>query len=389
MTLRELEEKLEIPHKVALRLAPMISGAKKEAAGPGQLPRWSLPDEALNQVTEEMLEEARKQTGVVVPTQTVSPAPPLPDPALADEELAVKREKLAAEKIRAETARLQAEAERKKVQEELKAMGATRGGADPILAERLGRLEQRLESALQRPDPTAAVAEMVKALTPLLERVTTPAPAPPAPSSTELLALFEKVKGLVSPEGNLRGEIRAAFREGLEIGRERATGGEGGGFSWTETIQGLLQGLAPTLPALVEAAKRSGLAMPASNTTALPSANPGGNGGSTVTEDPNVAAAQAAFKEVVDLFADEVKKPDRNLAGLAAFLESIVLDPVRGVTLLDRLVPMAQSPERLAQVSLKLFFPRLTEPDVWPGMQALLAHLRAEAEQAEKRGEPR
>ena len=62
MTLKEFAEKLEIPRSAALRLARMIPGATKEPAGPGQIPKWALPGDAVEHVIEEMIEEAREPT---------------------------------------------------------------------------------------------------------------------------------------------------------------------------------------------------------------------------------------------------------------------------------------------------------------------------------------
>ncbi len=390
MTLKELSEKLEIPRSAALKLVRLLPGTKKEAAGPGQIPKWVIPDDALDQVTEEMLEEAREPTTTTEKTTTgkdesgsptrVTTLGALPtDPALHEEELAVKRERLAAEKIRAETARLQAEADRRKVQEELKALGTARPGADPLLAERLARIE----AALQRPDATATVVELVKAvtpvLTPLLERATTPAPHPPATpplGPTDLLALAERLKGLTSPEGTLRNEIRAAFREGMEIGRERAAAGAEGGGDWAETVRGVMQGLSLALPDLAQAARQVGLVRPGIQPGAMQEAlpNPGGEGGPPVAMNP-------AIKGLFDALVTELSKPQeaRDLPGVAAFLDSVTWD-ASGATLFDRVVSIARSPEALARASLKLLDPRLVEGAAWEGMKKLLPHVKEEAE---------
>ncbi len=382
MTLKQFAETLGVDRNIAARVAAMIPGAKREAAGDGQIARWSIPDDAMDHVTEEMVAEAKEQGA----TRSEAPAPPpraepptfLPgEPALREEELAVKREKLAAEKVRAETSRLQAEGERRKAQEDLKGIGA-RAGSDSALAERL----VRIEAALQRPDTTATVVEIVKAVTPiiapLLERATTPAVPASAPlGPTDLLGLAEKVKALVSPETNLRSEIRAAFRDGMEIGRERAAAehGEGSSSEWGDTIKGFVQGFGIAMPELVQAARQAGLLKPVAATPALPGANaPTTSGGETMAVNP-------VFKEILDAVIEEVTRPQeqRNLPGVVAFLESVVLTP-EGETLLDRLDPISRSPEKMAQVSLKLIDPRLIAPDVWPGVQALLAHVKAEAE---------
>jgi len=46
------------------------------------------------------------------------------------------------------------------------------------------------------------------------------------------------------------------------------------------------------------------------------------------------------------------------------------------MTLLDRFAPLAQAPEALAKISLKLIDPRLVEPAAWSGVKDLLAHVR-------------
>ncbi|MFQ5792580.1 MAG: hypothetical protein ACE5JI_19080 [Acidobacteriota bacterium] len=240
---------------------------------------------------------------------------------------------------------------------------------------------------MQRPDPTATVAEVLKAITPVLapvmERLAT-APQPtsaPTLGPTDLLNLAERIKGLIgTPEMNLRREIREAFREGLEIGRERAfaAGGEGG-ESWGETIRSLVQGFSPLLPGLVQAAQRAQPGV-GGGQQALPGEQPqGGDGGGTMPTNP-------VFVEILDALLEELRRPDHDLPGITAFLESLVLNE-QGETLRDRLDAIARSPERLAQLSVKLIDPRLIAPDVWPGVRDLLAYIKQQTELENAKGD--
>jgi hypothetical protein len=87
-------------------------------------------------------------------------------------------------------------------------------------------------------------------------------------------------------------------------------------------------------------------------------------------------AANPVFSEIIDAVIAELKAPKetRDVPGVVAFLESIVLNEA-GDTLLDRLAPLARTPDRLAQLSARLIDPRLIQPDVWPGVRALLDHV--------------
>jgi hypothetical protein len=74
-------------------------------------------------------------------------------------------------------------------------------------------------------------------------------------------------------------------------------------------------------------------------------------------------AENPALKEIADALVQEVRSPERDVAGIAAFLDSIVLTE-DGSTLLDRLVPIARSPQRLAKIPVKLLDERLIDPAV-------------------------
>lgn len=106
MMLREFAKALGVDRHLAARVARRIPGTRQVAGRPGQFERLEIPDDAIEHVTKEIVEEERAALG-----SSASVESPPSDPALREEELAVRREKLATEKIRAETARLQAEAE--------------------------------------------------------------------------------------------------------------------------------------------------------------------------------------------------------------------------------------------------------------------------------------
>jgi hypothetical protein len=167
LTLRDLCERLEITRPVALRLVKKLPGAAKRAQGGGKMGRWEIPDDALDSIDDEMLDAAKAEAaaGSTAPT-----SPPTAgrsgvattDPALREETLAVERERLAAERVEAETRRAKAE-------RDLENVRGTKGGADPVVADRLSRLERLVERAVESrpaPDPTTGVTELVKAVAP-------------------------------------------------------------------------------------------------------------------------------------------------------------------------------------------------------------------------------
>lgn len=390
MTLREFADALGVPRNVAAKLAPKIPGARREPRGPGQIPAWVLPEDALDYVTEDLLEAARAEAGQ--PSQPGA-APPA-DPALLDEERAVRREHLAADKARAEADRLRAEADRHKAEEELERLRERQRGARPDPgppgADRFGALERKVEEALRRPDGAAAAAELLKAaiapLAPFIERLAAAPPPPPQSfGPAELLTLAEKFRGLLGPpEADLRREIRVAYRDGLEDGRERTAGGGEGARSWAET----LADIARALPDALRLAVQAGLIRPKADQPTLGAppgrAAQGGNEGGT----PPMATVDPVFREILDALVEELAKPEgqRDIPGVAAFLETITLDARTGQTLRDLLDPVARSPERLALMRLRLMDPRLVEAAALPGVRALLIYMREEAEREEREG---
>lgn len=396
LTLRDLCERLEITRPVALRLVKKLPGAAKRAQGGGKMERWEIPDDALDSIDDEMLDAAKAEAAA---GSTAPASPPTEgrsgvattDPALREEALAVDRERLAAERARAETERLEAETRRARAERDLEsARGGTKSGADPVVADRLSRLERLVErvveSATQRPAPdsTAGVTELVKAavplLAPLMERLAAPSTTPattPALGPAELLSLAGQLKALIAPpESSLRRDIGAAFREGVDIGRARAgaEAGDGGGGGLVATVNSIIQGLAPYVPSIIEGVR--GLSGPA---RAAPDAAPERALRSAPPAQPSGGDAPMAInplKEILDAVLEELTKPvaERDLPGVAAFLESIVLNEA-GDTFLDRLAPLARTPDRLAKLSARLIDPRFSEPDAWPGVRALLDHL--------------
>ncbi|MGH9362749.1 MAG: hypothetical protein ACRD2T_12615, partial [Thermoanaerobaculia bacterium] len=376
MTLRELADALGVSRNVAAKLAPKVPGAKREPRGPGQIPAWILPEDAFDYITEEMLEAARAEAAQAAPSTSA----PSADPALLDEDRAVRRERLAADKARAEADRLRAEADRHKAEDELERLRDRQRGSrpdpGPLAADRFAALERKVEEAVRRPDVAATMAELLKAATaplaPFIERLAAgPQPAPQPFGPTDLLGLAEKLRGLLGPpEGGLRREIRAAYRDGLEDGRERAGTGEGG-RSWAEA----LSDIARALPDALRFGVQAGLIRPKTERLGAPPGGPtqGGEGGT-----PPMATVDPVFKEILDGLIEELGKPDgqRDIPGLAAFLETITLDPRTGQTLRDFMDPVARSPERLALIRLKLMDPRLIEATVLPGVRNLLTHLR-------------
>jgi len=402
MTLKEFAEALGVSRNDAARLALKIPGAKREAVRPGQIPMWVLPDDALDCVDETMIKAAKEQANSeeerqAPPGSVTLPAGPA-DSALADEELAVRRERLLVEKIRAETLRLQAEAERRKVEQELSALNAPRVGLEPVL-DRLARFERRFDEAVQRPDSTLAAAEILKALspvlTPLIERAAAPGPAstPSAFGLNELLALADRLKtSLTPPDNRLRSEIREAFREGLEIGRERARGhDDGGDGSWSSILQEVVRGLGAAMPGLVQGARDAGLLSLIPGSGARMPSVLGARGKPETDGGATAMAINPEFKEMLDALIDELSKPKetRDVAGIASFLDSIVFDQT-GSTLLDRFDLIARAPERLAQITLKAIDPRLVLDSVWPGVLELLLHVKQlMAEHDQKGGDVR
>ncbi|MGH7378091.1 MAG: DNA primase family protein, partial [Candidatus Methylomirabilales bacterium] len=156
-------------------------------------------------------------------------------------------------------------------------------------------------------------------LAPFIERLAAgPQPAPQPFGPTDLLGLAEKLRGLLGPpEGGLRLEIRAAYRDGLEDGRERAGTGEGG-RSWAEA----LSDIARALPDALRFGVQAGLIRPKTERLGAPPGGPtqGGEGGT-----PPMATVDPVFKEILDGLIEELGKPDgqRDIPGLAAFLETI------------------------------------------------------------------
>ncbi len=263
MTLKELEEQLGVPRAVALRLARMIPGAKKEAGGPGQIPRWVIPDDALQHLTEEMLEAARVEPS---PATAASPG----DPGLVEEERAVKRARLAADQTRAEADRLKAEADRVKAEEDLARLRDRRGPTTPEpalsswLLDRLDRLERAVQDGAH-PDPMAPMAEMViTIMAPLIEKLAAqPSPAPTQPSLPDLLGIVEKVRSLAGPPEEVRRELRATYRAGLEDGMARAGVGTGEGASaWADVLH--------SLPEMIRTGQELGLLRPPAMPAVMP-----------------------------------------------------------------------------------------------------------------------
>ncbi len=263
MTIKQLEEALQIPRSAALRLARMLPGAKKEAAAPGQIPRWVIPDDALQHLTEEMIEAARAEP----PPAT---AASLGDPGLVEEERAVKRARLAAEQARAEADRLKAEADRVKAEEDLARLRDRRGPTTPEpalsswLLDRLDRLERAVHDGAH-PDPMAPMAEMVMTImAPLIERLAAPPPpAPTQPSLPDLLGIVEKVRSLAGPPENMRREIREAYRDGVEDGGARAAASTGEGPSaWADVLR--------SLPEMIRTGQELGLLRPPAMPPAVP-----------------------------------------------------------------------------------------------------------------------
>jgi hypothetical protein len=208
---------------------------------------------------------------------------------------------------------------------------------------------------------------------PLVERLA--APPPPAAVSSpplgavELLSLAEKIKGLVAPpEPNLRREVRDAFREGIEIGRERASE-SGTGSAWSP--EGVATVISTAGPFIHDALNRF---RPNPGTPALPGA-PGASPGAPDRGQP--MAANPVFSEIIEAVITELKAPKetRDVPGVAAFLGSIVIG-AEGTTLYDRLASVAHSPERLARLSLRVIDQRLADASVWDGMSELLAYVR-------------
>ncbi len=148
MTLRELKEKLDVPHKVALRLAPMIPGAKKEAATPGQIPGWVFPDDAPDHITEEMLQAARAslRDDPALPAELREESQGVREAREASELADARRRQIEAEEQLADTERKRQarrrteEVERRTHRLRLRELASTRDA----LLEEIRHLEQRL-----------------------------------------------------------------------------------------------------------------------------------------------------------------------------------------------------------------------------------------------------
>ncbi len=398
MRLKEFAEALGVSRNVAARLAVRIPGARKEPGEPGQIPRWILPDDAPAHVDEAMVEQAKGE--VAVPDRSAGGSPGAGSPELAEERRAVERERLAAERARAEAERLRAEAERRRLEEreaERRRLDEREGrlGADPRLAERLAGLESRLDEALRRPDPVAAVGEMVKTFTPLLapvlERLTAPPPSPaPTAALADVLALVEKARGFLGPpEGQLRTEVelgRDMLRQGIALGREQAAAAvsDGEGSAWTpEGVARIVEVAAPFLRDGLDTirtalGRRPGLPLPSALASESPSPPAQVTGGLPMDATP-------ALREIVDALLDELRKPpgQRDIPGVAVFLTTLPMAPDGG-TFYDLALALARSPEVLARVRLKLMDPRLAAPEVWPAVLELLAFLRDEGSPREE-----
>lgn len=162
------------------------------------------------------------------------------------------------------------------------------------------------------------------------------------------------------------------------------------GFS--TALQAAIPILQPVIQGIMEARARQPITIHPGPPQAMPSQSPrppeAPNGGDMPRIPPEQQAAieqaQRLFAEMMAAFHSELAKPmeDRNIPGLATWLQSVLVGA--DVSLYDRLVPIARSPEHLAALSLRADpgLAVLLQPQYAEGLKELFEHIRVEEESA-------
>ncbi len=377
-SVKDLMEEYGLTRSQATRLARRLPGSKKEQLRPGAIPSWTIPDESVESITPELLDEVRQAA------PQAAPAPPRleGDPGLTEELRAVKKEELEAARIRAKAERLKAEEELERVERRARGEGRE-GRSDPMVADLLlAKFEAAMAAQQQRPE-TSTIADVLKVLAArpdhtekifqvLLERLAAPAAASqPILGPTELLTLIERFKNLAgSPQVNLRQEVREAFRDGIELGRER--GMVESGESEGSLAEGIVKGFAPFIPEILETVR--GFAghrgVPVNTPRGL---QPRGAPSATQQEEGTMPKTEHdhQFREIINAVVSELEKPTPDVGGVGAFLETVPVN-AEGTTMIELLAPLARAPESLAKLRLRMMDERLASEQLWPAVKDLL-----------------
>jgi hypothetical protein len=239
ITRRTIEEAFGLGSKAALRLIKMLPGAR-QATLPGGAVQWVVDDDSLlDSITDDMIAEAKAVAQT--PGGGGAAAPPITRIVAEDPEVLADRKRL--ERERLEVERLKAEADRVRHEAELRRLrgdGRDRDDMTPLVSQLIERLDQRpdpaaealrrevedlrrrLEAATAGPRTAEIVLELTKALGPTLTAVvnrlaTPPTPATPPMGPQDLVALAKNLKDLLGPASGV-GDLKTAFREGIELG---------------------------------------------------------------------------------------------------------------------------------------------------------------------------
>ncbi len=197
MTLRQLGDELtargiELGKDALYKLAPKIPGATKQALRPGAIPQWTFPDDTLDRLTPDLIEEAVAEARSSPPPSSAASAPAAAAArvGVGDDEAELRRARLRLDRERLELDRLEVEGRRAEL--ERRRGGASAGGVDAttlLLLDRLNSVERKLDGAGGHTSGFAALAAAIgPVLTPLITQFAA------RPGVGELLGLLTKAQ---------------------------------------------------------------------------------------------------------------------------------------------------------------------------------------------------